>query len=123
MTVVYGPERLAGQGLDPNQEESGNRAIAALLQDEPARSQVDLVITFRDGAYEVWAQRGMVRFRRILKEAALDFEILEVLGDNPIADQRHTLVATCIEEQQASAASGGPSGEPNRFFIEPSELS
>lgn len=28
------PERLARQGLDPNQEESGNRAIVALLTDD-----------------------------------------------------------------------------------------
>ena len=33
MTTRHGPERPGGQGLDPNQEESGNRAILALLTD------------------------------------------------------------------------------------------
>ena len=67
------PERPGGQGLDANQEESGNRAIAALLTDPVRGSQTDLVITYRDGpdgqgAYEVWAARGMVRFQRFYDE-------------------------------------------------------
>src|SRR3990172_6734882 len=74
---IAGPERLAGQGLDPHQEESGNRAIVALLTDPVHGPLTDLVITYRDGAdtddggggrgaYEGWAQRGMVRFQRFL---------------------------------------------------------
>ena len=30
---TFGPERLGGRGLDRNQEESGNRALLALLTD------------------------------------------------------------------------------------------
>jgi hypothetical protein len=56
------PERLQGQGLDEHQYESGDRAIHAILTDATAGPQTDLVITYRDGAYEVWAQRGMIRF-------------------------------------------------------------
>src|SRR5262245_45521242 len=62
---VLGPERSGGQGLDPNQDESGNRAILALLRDPAVADHVDLVITHRDDAYEVWAVRGMVRFQRV----------------------------------------------------------
>ena len=36
MSAVHGPERLRGQGLDQHQEESGNRAILALLTDPVA---------------------------------------------------------------------------------------
>jgi phosphonoacetate hydrolase len=51
MTVVEqriaGPERAGGQGLDHHQEESGNRAIVALLTDPVRGNQVDLVMTYR----------------------------------------------------------------------------
>jgi hypothetical protein len=86
---IAGPERSGGQGLDHHQEESGNRAIVALLTDPVRGEQVDLVMTFRreadasvdplrpsipqdergegsdsGGSYEIWAKRGMVRFVR-----------------------------------------------------------
>ena len=69
MRKEYGPERMAGQGLDPNQYQSGDRTIAALLGRAPARDHTDLVITWRNGAYEVWASRGMIRFKRYADEA------------------------------------------------------
>lgn len=122
MAEILHPERLGGQGLDHQQEESGNRAILALLQDPPAADQTDLVITFRDSAYEVWAARGMIRFQRVLRNGALEFPILEQIGENPVADQRHTAVATCAEELRAAAASGHPTEDVNRAFIEPSQL-
>ena len=77
------PERLAGQGLDEQQYESGDRAIHILLTDPVAGPQTDLVITYRDGAYEVWAQRGMIRFQRFL---ASDGRGLRVSGHR--ADRR-----------------------------------
>lgn len=61
---VHGPERLAGQGLDSEQHDSGNRAIHALLSDSGVGAQVDLVLTWRagddgeHGAYEAWATRA-----------------------------------------------------------------
>ena len=90
---VHGPERLGGQGLHPQQDESGDRAIAALLTHPVVGEQVDLVLTWRgadadSGAYEVWSRRGMVRFRRLVDDdGALQFEVLEVVGENPIAAQ------------------------------------
>jgi len=123
MAELLGPERPGGQGLDSNQEESGNRAILALLRDPGVAEQVDLVMTFRDDAYEVWAARGMVRFVRRAGASAAQFEVIEQIGANPIADQRHTPIATCAEELAAAAASGHPTEDVNRAFIEPDQLS
>jgi len=123
MADVLGPERSGGQGLDRHQEESGNRAILALLRDPGVAEQMDLVITYRDGAYEVWAARGMVRFqRRVGGDGGAEFEVIEQLGINPIADQRHSAIVTCAEELHAAAASGHPTEDVNRAFIEPSQL-
>src|ERR1700687_4351731 len=120
---ILEPERPGGQGLDHNQEESGNRAILALLRDPEVRDQVDLVITYRNQAYEVWAARGMVRFQRFVRDGQLHFPIVEVIGENPIADQRHTTIATCAEELRAAAASSHPTEDANRAFIEPQHVS
>ena len=121
MEEVLGPERPGGQGLDRHQEESGNRAILALLHDPEVRDHVDLVITHRDGAYEVWAARGMVRFQRVLRDGQLTFRVVEQIGDNPIADQQHDAIATCAEELHAAAASGHPTEDVNHAFIEPEQ--
>jgi hypothetical protein len=122
-STVHGPERLEGQGLDPEQEESGNRAILALLTDPEAREHVDLVVTWRgarreEGAYEAWAQRGMVRFRRLLRaDGALDYEVLEVIGENPLANQDPHALRTLAEEREAARASGFDPDDPARRFI------
>ncbi|HEV2170385.1 MAG TPA: hypothetical protein VGR40_05530, partial [Candidatus Binatus sp.] len=60
----HGPERDGGQGLDEHQHDSGDATILALLAETPAADQVDLAITWRDRAYEVWSHRGMIRFKR-----------------------------------------------------------
>jgi len=120
MRREYGPERLAGQGLDPNQYESGDRTIAKLLGATPARDHVDLVVTWRDGAYEVWASRGMIRFKRYVDDdGGLHFDVIEQVGDNPIANQDPFAVSTIDEEMQASGTSGNSSSDPNRAFLEP----
>jgi phosphonoacetate hydrolase len=123
MQEVHGPERSGGQGLDRHQEESGNRAILALLQDPGVRDQVDLVLTCRDGSYEVWAVRGMVRFQRVLHDGRLEFPVIEQIGENPISRQQHDAIATCAEELRAAAASGHPTEEVNHAFIEPEQIS
>jgi phosphonoacetate hydrolase len=120
---ILGPERPGGQGLDRNQEESGAHVIRALLCDPQARDQVDLVITCRDSTYEVWARRGLVRFQRVVRDGRLEFPVVELLGVNPIADQRHTVLATCAEELRAAAASGHPTDDVNHACIEPEQLS
>ncbi len=122
MERILGPERPGGQGLDYNQEESGNRTILALLRDPEVRNQVDLVITCRDGTYEVWAARGMVRFQRVLHDGRLAFPIVEQIGANPIAAQRHDALATCAEELRAAAASGHPTEDVNHACIEPEQV-
>lgn len=124
MRREYGPERLAGQGLDPNQHESGDRTIAALLGESPARDHVDLVATWRAGAYEVWAGRGMIRFKRYVDDGgSLHFEVIEQVGTNPIANQDPFALSTIEEELQASAAGGHSSDDPNRAFLEPHVIS
>src|SRR5260370_2655410 len=80
----FGPERLAGQGLDIHQHESGDRTILALLAETPAADQVDLVATWRDDAYEVWSRRGMIRFKRFADQTgALSFQLIEQIGPPP----------------------------------------
>ncbi len=120
----FGPERRGGQGLDPHQEESGNRAILALLTDPEVCEQVDLVITWRGseadpaGAYEVWSRRGLVRFRRLLREGGgIDFEVLEVAGENPVANQEPSRLRSLAEERAAAEASGFEADDPARRFI------
>ncbi len=125
---IVGPERPGGQGLDLNQEESGNRAIAALLTDPVRGPQTDLVITYREaadggGAYEVWAQRGMVRFQRFHADGGYGYRIVERVGEDPIGNQDPTALATLAEELEAGARSGFSGTDPARAFVEPEQLS
>jgi hypothetical protein len=127
---LHGPERLAGQGLDTAQEDSGNRAIHALLSPEGVGDQVDLVLTWRDGrgdepgAYEVWSQRGMVRFRRAIgDDGTLQFDLIEVIGENPVANQDPLALATLADERRAATASGFDADDPDRRFIAPEHQS
>lgn len=120
----FGPERPGGQGLDPQQEESGNRAILALLTDHEVADQVDLVLTFRGdagdpaGAYEVWSRRGLVRFRRVIRaDGAVDFEVLEIVGRNPLANQDASALRSVAAEREAAAASGFSAEDPKRRFV------
>jgi phosphonoacetate hydrolase len=122
--IEHGPERAGGQGLDPNQYESGDRAILALLKETRAAGHVDLVATWRDGAYEVWSRGGMIRFRRMRDlSGALSFEVIEQVGDNPLARQDPFAVATIAEELEAARLSGNPAVDPNHAYFEPHTLS
>ena len=146
---IAGPERSGGQGLDHHQEESGNRAIGALLTDPVRGEQVDLVMTSRreadasvdplspsipqdernegsdsGGSYEVWAKRGMVRFVRFLDPAGgYGYRVIEQVGENPIADQDPTAVSTKAEELEAAAKSGFSGADMAKPFIEPEHMS
>jgi hypothetical protein len=115
---ILGPERPGSQGLAADQEESGNRAILALLEDSEVREQVDLVITYRDGAYEVWSGRGMLRFRRVLEDGVVRYETLEQLGEDPLARLDPSLLTSIEEELAVSGA-----GEVERTFFAPEQLS
>jgi len=126
----YGPERLQGQGLDPEQAESGNRAILALLADAEVAEQTDLVLTWRagengeSGAYEAWSARGVVRFRRLLADdGTIGFEVIEVARENPLEVQDVHALRTLEEEKAAAAASGFDAEDPARRFIAPAQQS
>ena len=114
----FGPERPGNQGLSPDQSESGNRAILALLEDREVRDHVDLVITCRDAAYEVWSARGMVRFRRVADDGEVRYETLEQHGVDPLADDDPTRLATLEEELLASGAD-----RVEETFLEPEQVS
>ncbi|MEX0786094.1 MAG: alkaline phosphatase family protein, partial [Dehalococcoidia bacterium] len=118
------PERPGGQGLDANQEESGNRAIELMLTHSVVGPQTDFLATYRDGAYEVWAARGMIRFQRSYgANAAFEYETIETIGENPIANQDARALSTIAEELEAARASGHPTDDANQAFIEPEQLS
>ncbi len=121
VTTPVLPERLQGQGLDEHQYESGDRAIHAILTDATAGPQTDLVITYRDGAYEVWAQRGMIRFQRFYAADGRDYDyrVIEQIGENPVGNQDRKALATIDEELAASKASGFAGIDPNTAYIEP----
>ena len=120
----HGPERHGGQGLDPHQYDSGDSTILALLAETPAADYVDLAITWRADAYEVWSRRGMIRFKRFADQrGALSFEVVEQIGENPIANQDPFIVSTIDEELEAAACSGNRTGEPNHAYFEPHVLS
>ncbi len=118
-----GPERDIGQGIGGHKEESGNRALISLLMDPDVRDHVDLVITVRNGVYEVWAARGCVRFQRIQGKGGPSYEVVEVVGENPVARQDPFAIATIEEELQAARASGCATDDPNLAYIEPNWLS
>ena len=115
-----GPERPGGQGLDPNQEESGNRAILQLLTTGEGAAWTDFVATLRvaaDGtsAYEAWARRGMVRWiREYAPDGGYEYPVLEVLGRNPLANQDPFALPTYEAELAASEA--GPNDRPGSFI-------
>ena len=121
--ALAGPERPGGQGLDSNQEESGNRAIHLLLTHDVVGSQTDFVATHRDGAYEAWARRGMVRFQRSIgADGAYEYHVIETIGANPIGNQDATALATIDEELEAARRSGRPTDDPSKAYIEPEQL-
>lgn len=123
LATSIGPEREGGQGLDHNQEESGNLAIHKLLTTEDGRAWTDFVATCRrarDGsvAYEAWALRGMVRWiRRYAPTRGYEYEVVEVVGENPLQRQDHRALATLDDELAAG------SGDAETNFVEPANLS
>ncbi|MFN0094750.1 MAG: alkaline phosphatase family protein [Dehalococcoidia bacterium] len=114
-----GPERLAGQGLDSEQHESGNKAIFECLTSPEGEAWTDFVATCRgerDGtsSYEAWARRGMVRWiRTFAEEGGYDYQVVEVIGQNPLAAQDYRALSTY--EAELGAAIDGP--DPLRAFI------
>ncbi len=124
-TSIAGPERPGGQGLDPNQEESGNLAILHLLTSEDGELWTDFVATVRsDGAgtsvYEAWARRGLVRWVRHVEPAGgYRYEVIETAGENPLANQDHTLASTLADE----IAAGGNPADIQTAYVPPASIS
>ena len=117
------PERMTGQGLDEHQYESGERAIRALLTDPVVGPQTDLVITYRDGAYEVWARRGMIRFeRRYARGGGYEYAVIEQIGENPVERQDPRAVSTLEEEVAASRSSGFEPEDANTAYVDSSQV-
>jgi phosphonoacetate hydrolase len=123
METVARPERPGGQGLDENQYESGERAIHLLLTDPVVGTQTDFVSTYRDGAYEVWAKRGMVRFQRLYApDGGYEYRIVEQIGENPIEQQGTDVLRTLADELAAAERSGFSETDPARAFVGPEHL-
>ena len=74
--------------------------------------------------YEVWAKRGMVRFVRFYSpEGGFGYRVIEQIGENPIANQDPTALATLAEELEAGAKSGFSGTDPAKAFTEPEHVS
>ncbi|MGI8926444.1 MAG: alkaline phosphatase family protein [Tepidiformaceae bacterium] len=116
---LAGPERPGGQGLDHNQEESGNRAIHMLLTSDDGHAWTDFVATYRaardgEGAYEAWAARGMVRWvRRYPEGGGYEYEVVEVIGQNPLEQQDTRALSTLAEE----LAAGTNPDDPQEAYV------
>lgn len=114
-----GPERAGGQGLDHNQEESGNLAIHKLLTTDDGRAWTDFVATARqarDGSwrYEAWSLRGMVAWvRNYADGGGYAYTVVETAGENPLSNQDHRALSTYAEELAAG------SGDAETNFVEP----
>ena len=117
---AVGPERPGGQGLDHNQEESGNLAIAKLLTSDDGKAWTDFVATCRMGedgvaVYEAWALRGMVAWIRRYDEGGFSYEIVETAGENPLARQDPRALSTLAEELAAGRNAESPFVEPEKL--------
>jgi predicted AlkP superfamily pyrophosphatase or phosphodiesterase len=78
MTNAASPTWLADERSDMAD------AALAILTDAALDPIVDMVVLARHGAYEARSHQGSVRFRR---REDTSFEVLEVQGDDPLADQ------------------------------------
>ncbi len=121
---AVGPERPGGQGIDPEQHESANRAIELLLTSEEGRAWTDFVATYRweadgTGAYEAWALRGMVRWvRRYAAGRGYEYTLVEVRGENPLERQDPFALSTYAGEM----AAGRDPHDPLGSFVEPENV-
>ena len=78
--------RISPTGLAPEREAEAEAALGILL-DTALDPIVDMVLLARDGAYEAHSHDGSIRFRRGDDGRADAFEVLEIRGTDPLADQ------------------------------------
>ncbi|MCL4232911.1 MAG: alkaline phosphatase family protein [Deltaproteobacteria bacterium] len=111
------------QGINPSEEQVYLRALDALMADP----SVDFAATRIDDLYEILAARGSVWFRRVPTHRGYDYEIADIDGENPIANQDPTWGASFEEEMALGANPNNASwpeegydpGDPRLSFIEP----
>src|SRR6202042_2846413 len=71
-----------------------------------------------------WSRPGMICFKPFADDrGAVSFEVVEQVGENPIANQDPFIVSTIDEELDAAARSGNPTDDPNRAYFEPRVIS
>lgn len=113
------------QGVNDDELEWYGQVLDALLG-EPS---VDFVSTRIGDLYEVHAARGSVVFERVNTNQGHEYEVVEVIDENPIGDQDPTAFPTLAEElahgdnpNGATASSlGYDAGDPRLSFIDPAD--
>ncbi len=108
MTTVAGPTWLGDE-----RRGDAERALE-ILTDATLDPIVDMVLLARDDAYEAVSHEGSVRFRRVDGDGSA-FEVLDVEGANPIADQSTHRFTPLAEEQAAPNPRRGDNAYPDAY--------
>lgn len=111
------------QGVNDDEADWYAQVVDALVE----APSVDFVATRIGSTYEVHAARGSVYFERTPTNTGYEYDVVEVFGENPIANQDPTQIPTLAQElaygenpNNATASSlGYDSGDPRLSFIEP----
>jgi hypothetical protein len=111
MTTLPSRTRQEPTWLSDERAEAATKALE-LLTDAALDPIVDMVLLARDGAYEACSHQGSVRFRR---HDDGSFEVLEVRGVDPLADQRTDRFPTLAEEQTHQNPSRSDNSYPHAF--------
>ena len=111
MTTVPPPDS-AGPGAA-----RARSAAAALevLTDRSLESIVEMVLTVRGGAYEAHTADGSVRFTRRIAGNGWRYDVADVAGRNPLADQDCTRFAGAAAEAAARYPSRSANAYPNAY--------
>ena len=113
------------QGIDASETDRYADALQALLG-APA---LDFVATRSGASYEVRAVRGSIVFHRRHTNHGYRYQVLELAGQNPIAEQDPSLFPTLAEELARGSnpndvsypSIGYDPGDPRLSFIEPED--
>jgi hypothetical protein len=113
------------QGIDASELDRYADALQALL----GASALDFVATRSGTSYEVRAVRGSIVFARRHTNHGYRYDVLELGGQNPIAEQDPSLFPTLAEELARGSnpndvsypSLGYDPGDPRLSFIEPED--
>lgn len=97
-------------GLAPEREAEAERALG-ILTDAALDPIVDMVLLARDGHYEARTHEGSVRFRR----GDGDYEVVEVVGRDPFADQSTDKFTPLAVEQEHRHPTRGENAYPHAY--------